>query len=154
MDGIAKRAGVGAGTLYRHFPTREELVAAVIEDRRPDLERERVAIRDGGLEPRAALDQWLAALSAWMRVYDGLPAPLRAAAEAQSTPLGTTCEDVIATTERFLIAVQDAGQARSGVLGRDLFLGVLAATWAVGAAPDDDAGTRLLDLLRSGWAVN
>lgn len=155
MDAIAKGAGVGAGTLYRHFPTREDLVAAVIEGRRPDLERERIAISDSGLEPQAALERWLTALATWMRVYDGLAEPLRAAAAAQSTPLGATCDDVIATTDRFLAAVQDAGQARPGVRGRDLFLGALAAAWAAGATPDDDADsdTRLLDLLRSGWAV-
>lgn len=154
MDAIARQAGVGAGTLYRHFPTRDDLVAAVIKNRHPDLVRERTAIRDGGFEPSAALERWLTALATWMRAYDGLPEPLRAAAAAQSTPLGTTCDDVITTTDAFLVAAQDIGQARPDVCGRDLFLGVLASAWAAGAAADDDADTRLLGLLRTGWAVD
>ncbi|HEU4946028.1 MAG TPA: helix-turn-helix domain-containing protein, partial [Kribbella sp.] len=38
LEGIAKDAGVGIGTLYRHFPTRDDLVAAVFHDRIDELE--------------------------------------------------------------------------------------------------------------------
>ncbi|GAB3701164.1 TetR/AcrR family transcriptional regulator [Mariniluteicoccus flavus] len=156
LDAIAKQAGVGAGTLYRHFPTRSDLVAAVLESRRPDLERERGAIIAAGLDPVEALDRWLDALAAWMRAYDGLPEPLRAAADAD-TPLGASCDEVIGATEDFLRPVREQGRARASVDGRDLFLGVLAVTWAAAssaAGPRGPVAERLRALLRDGWAVD
>ncbi|SPF68600.1 DNA-binding HTH domain, TetR-type [Propionibacterium ruminifibrarum] len=159
LDSVAKRAGVGAGTLYRHFPTREDLVAAVLEGRQPDLDRERAGIEAERLEPDAALDRWLAVLVSWMRAYNGLPGSLRAAVDARSTPLGMTCETVIAVTDHFLGAAQRAGAARPDVQGLDLFLGALGTAWASTASspgtepPDGRTGDDLLRLLRCGWAV-
>ena len=155
MDAIAKRAGVGAGTLYRHFPSREALVAAVMEARSPDLERERVAIADGESDSRVALERWLEAVSAFMRAYDGLPDPLRSALREQGSPLAPTCQDVIATTDRFLAAAQRDGHARKGIRGRDLYLGTLAVVWAAGTeSADGSVEQGLREMLRSGWALN
>ncbi|WP_256763749.1 TetR/AcrR family transcriptional regulator [Luteococcus japonicus] len=150
LDAIAKAAGVGAGTLYRHFPTREDLVAAVLEEHRPDLAREAQRIAHQDHDPQRALDEWLDAIAGWMRAYEGLPAPLRAALDATGTPLGTTCERVIETTSSFLAPVQEAGQARSEITGRDLFLSVLATTWATAAQPSNPE-PRLGRMLRHGW---
>ena len=44
MDSIAKRAGVGPGTLYRHFPSREALLAALLETHHANIEQVRMAI--------------------------------------------------------------------------------------------------------------
>lgn len=61
LDHVAKRAGVGPGTLYRHFPTREDLLAAVYRD---DVER--IAARAGELATEHPPAE---ALAAWMRVH-------------------------------------------------------------------------------------
>lgn len=82
MDAIAKAAGVGAGTLYRHFPTKDDLVAAVIDADEPRLESERDRIIDAGLDPAEALEQWLNVLAQKMTAYEGLPGPLRAAVDS------------------------------------------------------------------------
>lgn len=152
LDTVAKTAGVGAGTLYRHFPTREDLVAAVLEEHRVDLARERDQIRAAAPQPVDALERWLDALAAWMRTYEGLPGPLRTALDATGTPLGTTCDDVIATTDAFLAPVRDDGLARADLDGRTLYVAVLGLTWGAANSPRVD-GPSLLTLLRSGWAI-
>lgn len=154
MDSIAKRAGVGAGTLYRHFPSRECLIAAVLEAHGPNLAAEAAAIEASGVGSGEALDRWVGALGDWMRAYDGLPEPVREALSGGGSPLLAACQELIDTTERFLGAAQKDGHARPDVRGRDLYLGALGAAWASGT-PSADGDTREAAprLLRQGWAL-
>jgi AcrR family transcriptional regulator len=61
IDEIARRAGVGAGTLYRHFPTKEELYGAVVLDRIRDFTA-RAEVLAGEADPGAALRGFFAEL--------------------------------------------------------------------------------------------
>lgn len=154
LDAIAKRAGVGAGTLYRHFPTREALLAALLEARDDTLVARRDAIRAGSSGAADALDQWLRALTDWASAFDGLPEPLRAAMSAEASPLALTCQGYITTTDEFLAEARRAGAAREHVRGRDLFLTALATSWARGAAmADESSAVAMTDLARTGWAT-
>ena len=155
LDTIAKRAGVGPGTLYRHFPTREALIAALLQARYDELFARFEVIRREARDTREALERWLQALSEYVTAFDGLPDPLRMAISEESSPLAFTCDAVIAATDDVLAAAQRAGTARSGIRGRDLFLGVLATSWVRGAALADEASTpKLSELLRTGWATS
>ncbi|GAA3979742.1 TetR/AcrR family transcriptional regulator [Streptomyces marokkonensis] len=152
MDAIAKRAGVGPGTLYRHFPNREALLAALLQARDEQLEARRDAIQREESDSSAALAQWLDALSEWVTAFDGLPEPLRAALTQDTSPLAITCQGFITTTDRFLGAAQRDGDAKSWVRARDLFLSTLAAAWARSAALADESSPESLStLMRSGW---
>jgi len=152
LDAIAKRAGIGAGTLYRHFPTREALLAALLSGRDETLVARRDALRDRSVDSAEALDGWLEAVTDWAGAFQGLPDPLRAATETDSSPLATTCEGFVSTTAEFLDAAQRDGRARSDVRARDLFLAALATSWVRGAAlADDTSGAGLAALIRSGW---
>ncbi|MFH8978168.1 TetR/AcrR family transcriptional regulator [Streptomyces sp. NPDC017890] len=152
MDAIAKRAGVGPGTLYRHFPNREALLAALLQARDEELEARRVAIRREVTDSRAALAQWLQALDEWVTAFDGLPEPLRAALTEGTSPLAITCQGFVTTTEDFLRAAQRDGGAKPWVRGRDLFLSTLATAWARGAAmADESSPDALVSLMRTGW---
>jgi AcrR family transcriptional regulator len=154
MDAIARRAGVGAGTLYRHFPTRDALLAALLQARDRELEARRAAIERDVAGPTEALERWLDALGEWVTAFDGLPEPLRAALSEESSPLALTCQGFITTTEHFLRAAQQEGGAHPWVRGRDLFLGALAAGWVTGAALADASSAQALRaMLRSGWAT-
>jgi AcrR family transcriptional regulator len=154
MDAIAKRAGVGPGTLYRHFPSREALLAALMHARVEELTSRRDAIEQEQVDPAAALEQWLEALSEYLTAFDGLPEPLRLALAEEASPLAITCEGFITTTDHFLAAAQEAGGAQSWIRARDLFLGVLATAWARGAKLADTASAEALPtILRSGWAA-
>jgi len=164
LDGVAKRAGVGAGTLYRHFPTREALLAALLAERNDRLLQRQHEIRagstgssgPGGVVGAAqALQWWLEALVEWAGVFDGLPEPLRAAVSDADSPLATTCQGYVTVTEEFLTDAQREGSALPGVRARDLFLAALAISWVRGAALADEASSRAVaELVRSGWSVS
>jgi len=155
MDAIAKRAGVGAGTLYRHFPNRDALLAALLQERDQKLEARRAAIEREEADSTEALARWLDALIEWVTAFDGLPEPLRAALSDEESPLALTCRGFVTTTDHFLRAAQRDGGARTSVRGRDLFLSALAAGWASGAAlADESSGQALRALMRSGWATH
>ncbi|MFQ1000915.1 TetR/AcrR family transcriptional regulator [Modestobacter sp. SSW1-42] len=153
LDAIAKQAGVGAGTLYRHFPSRDALLAALLGARDEQIGVRRAEITSSAVDAGAALDEWLDALIDWAGAFDGLPEPLRAAIDEEASPLASTCQGYITVTDEFLHRAQDAGLARRDVRGRELFLLALAVSWAQGAAMADSASaTAMAGLLRSGWA--
>ncbi len=152
MDTIAKTAGVGAGTLYRHFPNRDALIAAVVDGRVGDLRQVHCTLVASEQGVSEKLRQWLAAMRSWMTSYDGLPEPLRRAWEDEETSLGINCTEVIAMTEEFLQDAQYEGSARPDLSARDLYLANLGAAWAA-AAPlaDTDTSNIVATLLSSGW---
>ncbi|PYE93717.1 TetR family transcriptional regulator [Rhizobium sp. PP-F2F-G38] len=151
MDAVAKLAGVGPGTLYRHFPNKDALLAALLVDHYEALDIRRVEIEEQESNPARVLERWIDALGDWMVAYEGLAEPLRAACSKDS-PLTPTCDTVIATTERVLNAAQQDGSARRTVTGRDVFLGALAIAWASGSmVAKADTRHVLRDVLRDGW---
>ncbi|MEX5299884.1 helix-turn-helix domain-containing protein [Kocuria sp. CPCC 205292] len=153
LDALAKRAGVGAGTLYRHFPNRDALLAALLQARNEELEAQLEALRQE-TDAAVALEHWLDALGEWVTAFDGLPDPLRAALSQESSPLAITCQGFITTTDEFLGAAQREGAARPWVRGRDLFLAALATAWVRGAAMADEASAQAVrEMIRSGWAT-
>jgi len=86
LDEIARSAGVGPGTLYRHFPTREHLLTEVLHDRQAVL----LSRRDeawANPDARNALCAWVAALEDYLGAFAGLPRPFIEAFEAQVSPL-------------------------------------------------------------------
>jgi AcrR family transcriptional regulator len=74
LDAIARRAGVGSGTLYRHFPTRESLIIAVYRARLDEACARGTALR-GAPDPVAALAGWLRVLVG-LSTRDGVTATL------------------------------------------------------------------------------
>lgn len=155
MDSIARQAGVGPGTLYRHFPTRDALLAVLLlEQHYDELQKKRTLIDKDASDPGLALERWIQALGQWMSAYDGLPVPLRDAWLKPESALGPACEKLIGETGRYLAAAQRAGQARKSIHARDVFLAALAIAWAAGA-PSSNRKTRtsLNEVLRSGWRL-
>lgn len=133
LDEIAREAQVGAGTLYRHFPSREALLAAALADRQATLLARAQEAR-GIAEAGAALRAWLAALEDYLRSFNGLPAPVLDAVKEQGSPLCLSCTSLVALTGDFLTRAQQAGAARAGVTAQELFLGALALAWVLDRA--------------------
>ncbi len=79
LEEIARRAGVGIGTLYRHFPTRQSLLESVYRDQVEALCERAVSLQ--GEAPAAALVSWLRALVAFSVTKRNLVAGLLAGAE-------------------------------------------------------------------------
>ena len=66
LDVIAERAGVGAGTVHRHFPTKEALIAAIVTDRLAGLAARADALADAA-DPTAAFTAFIRELTAEAR---------------------------------------------------------------------------------------
>ncbi|EKX61766.1 TetR/AcrR family transcriptional regulator [Streptomyces ipomoeae] len=153
LEAVAKEAGVGPGTLYRHFPTREALLAAVLQTRSEELvaRRKEIARLDDADE---ALEQWLRALEEYFSAFSGLPEPLMAAARAQDpdNPLTLSCDTVITATEEYVRAAQRAGRVRESVQGYDLFLAAISVAWLKGAgAAEEESLDRVRALVATGY---
>ena len=91
LDDIAKAAGVGPGTLYRHFPTRESLVDAVMQawvDRVNDAVGKVIA--EGGTS-RELLLRWFAEYVQLISMHKGGPAKITRAMEDDASPMRTKC---------------------------------------------------------------
>jgi len=119
MQSVAQKAGVGQGTLYRHFPTREDLVLAVYH---ADVERLIAAAAEfsAAHPPREAMRRWLAELAAYGRVKRGVSRVVLAAATRQAIserwrPL------VLDAVQSLLDAGASAGELRSDLDAEDLW---------------------------------
>lgn len=141
LDGIALRAGVGNATLYRNFPTRDDLLMAVIQ---VDLEQALTEARDlaRDLSPRAALAEWLPRLAWRLRIWHDLP---HCIAEARTEP-GSSMRPVVATlveeTGKLLDRAKAAGVAQPPVHANEVFELVTALSWAVDRFGDDEDAAR------------
>lgn len=151
LEDIARRAGVGIGTLYRRFPTREALIEAVVHDdqrRLCDLGR-RLLDADAPLD---ALAEWLAALVAHAAAFRGLAASLSSGRCDGSSALGTSCREVQATGAALVARAQRAGLIRADARADDVLDLAVAVAWVSGqsGAAEDDRAARLLDFALHG----
>ena len=86
IDGIATAAGVGNATLYRNFPTRDDLLAAVIEDSVAELRgRGSTASMRGSADD--ALREWLFRLAWALRIWHDLPTCIAGAVDDADSPV-------------------------------------------------------------------
>jgi len=133
LNAIAKRAGVGAGTLYRHFPTREDLILAVYQH---DVQRLVDEVEDVLAEhtPLDAFRVWFEKLADYVRVKHGLGEALHTVA-AQNI-VNDTYAPVTAAVGVLLDACASEGSVRPGLNPADVLL-LMGFLWRVGA---DDAG--------------
>ncbi|MHA6688292.1 TetR/AcrR family transcriptional regulator [Mesorhizobium sp. A556] len=134
LDEIARSAGVGPGTLYRHFPSREHLLCEVLHERQAVLlsRRDEALALPGSAD---ALRMWMRALKEYLSAFNGLPRPFIDAFEAQASPLAVTCRTLVTITGEFLSRAQSKGAARQSVSAPALFLSALGAAFV-----DDKAG--------------
>jgi len=148
LDEIARSAGVGPGTLYRHFPTREHLLCEVLHERQAVL----LAQRDEALAmpgAREALRAWMAALRGYLGAFNGLPQPFIEAFEAQASPLAVTCRTLITITGEFLSRAQAEGAARKSVSAPALFLSAVGAAFVEDRVADYGTTPELIEEIQA-----
>ena len=150
LEAIAARAGVGIGTLYRHFPHRDALVEAAYRHEveglcaaAPTLLAERA--------PDAALHEWMARFARYVATKRGMGDALTAAVAASGSPLfaetRTRITDAIGT---LLAAGAEQGVLRGDVAADDVFV-AMGAVWHLPRTPGwQDQVRRLLALLVDG----
>jgi AcrR family transcriptional regulator len=143
MNQIAQRAGVGPGTLYRNFPTREALVLAVY---RHEVDRLIESVQEllTTLPPLEALRQWTTDLVAAMRKKHGLGDALSPSAHQAITE--QTYGPVIAAITQLLDAGKRDGTIRADADPRD-FLQFTGALWRAALGPEDRSPSMLALIL-------
>ncbi|NKK84532.1 TetR family transcriptional regulator [Rhizobium leguminosarum bv. viciae] len=145
---IARKAGVGDGTLYRHFPTREALLEALLRNGFDAL-KERAHALETSSEPDAALVTWLREVVAMAHHYSGAIAAMVAAIADENSALHASCVTMKAAGTRLLVRAQAEGVARSDMDGTDLFAMVGALAW-IGDQPSlAPRADRLFDIISS-----
>ena len=131
---IARRAGIGLGTLYRHFPTRDALLETLLRER-----FSRLAARADELQTGHPADE---ALTVWLRefitgatAYRGLAASLMATLGDPGSPLYASCKAMREAVAALLRKGQEAGHLRPDVDGTDIFALINAVGWIAEQAP-------------------
>ncbi len=148
LDDIARRAGVGIGTLYRHFPTRQALLEAVYLDSIEELGAEAESLLDAP-SPGDALATWLRSLLAHNLTQRGLKEALMLTAGSE---LAASCKlQMRAAGAALLARAQQAGAIRPDAEIGDLMRfvhGIALATEQTGEGPG--RAERLLALMMDG----
>jgi AcrR family transcriptional regulator len=141
LDAIALRAGVGNATLYRNFPTREDLLAAVLEasigmarDEAERLAREQ--------SPRDAFAQWLVWLTWQLRIWHDLPHCVADASGAADSSMNPAIASLIHDTTSLLDRARKAEETIEALTPDEVFQLVTALSWAVDRFGDDEPGAR------------
>jgi AcrR family transcriptional regulator len=148
LDEIVKRAGIGAGTLYRHFPTRDVLVEAVYRQE-IEIVAERARELAKELPPEEALAEWLRAMIRFHVERHDLTVALKAAIDEESDTF-RYCKSALRDAAWVLLSqAQEAGIVRPDLEPVDL----MRLSHGIGASAKhaDEAGKeRMLSVVLSG----
>ena len=149
LKAIAQTAGVGIGTLYRRFPTRDDLIEAVYRNETIRL-CDSAAMLVETMDPVAALRTWMDSFITYMLtkhgMSDALPAIL-ASVDGLRMASRAMLSDAVAT---LLDAGVRTGDFRSDVPAADVMMALGGITLIAGAEHQRDLAVRLVDLLIAG----
>lgn len=149
LEAIAREAGVGIGTLYRHFPTREALVEAVYWN-------ELARLLGSGEEllashpPDVALRMWMDRFADYVAAKRWMADALRAAVASGAISKSQTRDALAATIGALLDAGAAAGTVRGDVEARDVLASLTGIFLAAGGPGQREQAGRMLDLLMDG----
>jgi AcrR family transcriptional regulator len=149
LDAIAKDAGVGIGTLYRHFPTREALVEAAY---RNELAR----LCDGVVDllrtmpPDQAIRTWMDRFVGYMTTKRGMADALRAVIASGGNPFAESRGRLTGAIETLLRAGVAAGTVRADLAAGDVLASLSGVSLVAGEPAQQEQAGRLLDLLMDG----
>lgn len=143
---IARRAEVGFGTMYRHFPTREALLEALLRASLDELTQ-----KAGELEtskpPDEALLSWFREGVAFVHRFNGVVALMATAIADPDSALHASCTTVRSAGARLLLRAQAEGMARADLDGTDLFALMGALGWLGDQPSFASRADHLLDLV-------
>jgi len=150
LEDVAKRAGVGIGTLYRHFPNRQALLSAVFEDAVTDLLTRSRELLDAP-EPCTALVTWLREIITHAGEYRGLAHALMSVTSDRTSALARCSDPMREAGTALLARAQQAGKIRDDVAITDLLQLTNAIALAAEESPaDPELADRLLKLTLRG----
>jgi len=141
LDGIAVRAGVGNATLYRNFPTRDDLLGAVMAAGIDAASADADTLAHDH-PPREALAEWLARLTWQLRIWHDLPYCVATSQADPESPVGAACHPLLVSTRTLLNAAKAAGDAAPAVTAEEVFELATTLSWGVDRFGDDEAAAR------------
>ncbi len=152
LERIAKEAGVGTGTLYRNFPTRELLIEAAYRNelaRLCDAAPELLA----ALPPREAMRAWLGRFMDYANAKLGMADALRGVVASGVNPYAQSHEMIQDALSRLMDAAVAAGVIRSDISATDMFAALTGIALASGKPEQREQADRLLDLTLDGLSA-
>ncbi len=150
LEALAERAGVGIGTLYRHFPTREALAEAAYRN-----EVQRLCDAAGALlgteQPGVALEQWMDRFVTYVAAKRSMANMLQSVIASSDSALYADARlQMVGAITMLLDAAARAGTIRTDVAGEDV-LRLMSGIWLVADGDDwSERAGRLLALLMDG----
>jgi AcrR family transcriptional regulator len=150
LEDIARRAGVGIGTLYRHFPTRAALIEAVYVEEVESLASSAADV--AGKEPWDALTTWLHGFVGYIATKQALADELFAIAENNADVFANCRTALHGAGEPLLKSAQDAGVVREDARIED----VVRMVGAIAKMPAAEPGEveRVLNIALDGLRVS
>jgi AcrR family transcriptional regulator len=150
LEDIARDAGVGVGTLYRHFPTRAALVEEVYRSSADEL----CASADALLAeypPDEALERWVLGFVGYVARKRGMASALKSALGPESASVFQTVRGKFeATAGKLIAAAQEKGSIRMDVEPADVMRAVSGVCMAQAEAQDTERAARVLHLVLDG----
>jgi len=149
MRAIAREAGVGIATLYRHFPTRVSLVDAVYQDQ---VQRLTLGAREllDQLPPAKAMRRWMDLFADWLATKHGMLDTLLAMIESGDIVQAQTRAELLDAITTILDAGSAAGDLRADISAEDIAASLLGVLTVAGIRGQHEQADRLLDLLMDG----
>ncbi len=149
LEAVARKAGVGIGTLYRHFPTRDDLFEAVYRREVDHLGDVADALMDDA-EPIEALRKWLHANVRLVSAKKGMIEGLHLVAHGSSELKAYSLERLIAAAGKLLGRAVAAGQIRSDISAEELMRTMLGIFYSQAGSDWQPAALRLVDVFVEG----
>lgn len=146
LEAIARDAGVGIGTLYRHFPTREALVEAVYAAELDDVTGSVPALLRQ-LPPDAALRAWMQRYAAFVATKRAMAETLRAGWASGRIATPATRERITAAIATILADGAEAGTLRTDIDPQDITVMLMGTLLATTGGDTPGQTGRLLDLV-------
>lgn len=149
LDEIARTAGVGTGTLYRHFPTRDALIEAVYRNETEQLAAAATRLAETEA-PTAALREWLLLFVDYLATKRGMYEALNSIVGGTSELYSTSTEQIKRAIAKLIDRAVVSGDIRLDIDPLDL-LRALAGVTSTSAGPDGtQAARRMVDILIAG----
>jgi AcrR family transcriptional regulator len=149
LESIAGDAGVGIGTLYRHFPTREALIEAAY---RNELSRLCAGVPEliHTMPADLALRTWMDRFIDYLATKHGMAEALRRVIASGGNPFFESRESLLEAIAAMLKAGAADGELRSDIDPADVMFGISGISLVAGAPEQRDQAGRLLDLFLDG----
>jgi AcrR family transcriptional regulator len=149
MRAIAREAGVGIATLYRHFPTRESLVDAVYRSQVVRLTTGARELLDQ-LPPAAAMRRWMDLFGDWIATKNGMLDTLLSMIETGEIAHGQTRTELLAAITTILDAGRAVDDLRRDVTAEDIAASLIGIFTVAPKPQREILASRLLNLLMDG----